>query len=168
MHIIDPYLPKQRIFYKNTDCFILDENELLIKTVISFEDPHNTTQCLESLITKPEAHIVNVSDVKSWRKDGFYFYSYSMERLKPISQDERKAFHFLCHRYVGRISHKPFQEVKSALLEQSMFLDFDPDSVLTFYQSIINSTYIHPDVAPRNIMKKGNHFKLIDLERLTK
>lgn len=92
-----------------------------------------------------------------------------MERLFPLTEDEKKFFATFAPKYPGPWTSPSLKEFTNSLLEQSDFLDLDNQAFLTFYQNIIQSKYLHPDFAAHNIMKNScGQFQFIDYENLIK
>lgn len=98
----------------------------------------------------------------------YVVYSYTMEKLNKISEDEKKVFHsILSHEDLGIVKKYTINKINEMLLGMSIGLDFDINKVLFFYNEIKKINIIHEDLHDRNIMKdnKGN-FKLIDFDRI--
>lgn len=96
-----------------------------------------------------------------------FIYSYRMERLNHLSDDEKRVFESISHRDTDRpavIDKKTF-EMTETLCD---FYDLDFKKTSLFLRSIATSHIIHLDIHPRNIMKDNdNSYKLIDLDRIT-
>lgn len=90
-----------------------------------------------------------------------------MDKLEPCSEDERKVFHSVLS-HEDRNLKKNYNEaqLKNILSDLQSGLDFDFDEVLQFCLDVKECKFVHLDLHPRNIMKKNNHFKLIDLDRI--
>lgn len=96
-------------------------------------------------------------------------YSYVMEKLYPITEDEKKVFHTIVS-HEDRNAIKKFSRgaLKETLSGLSKGLDFDEQRIIFFYDNLQNSPLKHQDVCPRNIMKTcQGDFKLIDFDRIT-
>lgn len=91
----------------------------------------------------------------------------SMDKLEPCSEDECKVFHSV-------LSHEDRNLKKDYTKDQLLYmlkglergLDFDLQEALQFCLDVKECKFVHLDLHPRNIMKKNNHFKLIDLDRI--
>ena len=166
-------------------CFdLLDHPNKVIKLGVAYQYDDNlleTVSIIENvckqLILKPSPVYGNVFDFQVLGQysrnqfDGstqsYILYYYLMEKLLPISMDERKVFHsILSHEDSNKRKDFSLSKCKTMLQGLAKGLDFDQDKVLDFYIGILNSPVIQRDIHVRNIMKNhcGN-FKLIDLDR---
>lgn len=101
------------------------------------------------------------------KKQKYFLYYYTMERLEKISEDEKKVFHSILS-HEDRNIEKNFSilKIKEMLRGMSMGLDFDIKNVILFCEQINKSSIYHKDIHPRNILKdKQGRFKLIDFDR---
>jgi hypothetical protein len=111
--------------------------------------------------TQPK-HFVSVFDFGSL--DNVVGFFVKMERLLPLTEDERKLFHTL-------LSHEDFnkqkQFCKSTFDILSNYLDFDRQKAEEFCLLATSGPIVQRDLHERNIMKsKDGHFKIVDLDRL--
>lgn len=98
----------------------------------------------------------------------YLLFFYTMEKLREISEDEKRIFHSI-------LSHEDFgkkKDLSSAKVEELISgmsaLDFDPKKVRLFCDNIKAAPLSHLDMHTRNIMKDDmGNFKLIDLDRVT-
>lgn len=90
-----------------------------------------------------------------------------MDKLEPCSEDEIRVFHSVLS-HEDRNIKKSYSKSRlmSILYGLQSGLDFDFDEVLQFCLDVKECKFVHLDLHPRNIMKKNNHFKLIDLDRI--
>ncbi len=86
----------------------------------------------------------------------YILYSVVMEKLIPISFDEKRVFDTIV---------KGKGTVEELVAGQKDWLIFEPEKVLTFMAQVNSTPLFHNDFNSRNIMKdsEGN-FKLIDLD----
>jgi hypothetical protein len=101
------------------------------------------------------------------QEEKYVLYYYIMEKLKKISEDERKVFHTILSNEDREIvkNYTPAQ-VKKILGGLSTALDFDAERVTFFCDSLRGAPVIHLDLNVRNIMKDGaGNFKLVDFDR---
>jgi serine/threonine protein kinase len=103
------------------------------------------------------------------KKQEYILYYYIMERLVGISEDEKKVFHsLLSHEDRGIFKNYSILKIKKMLEGMQLGLDFDMGRVIFFCEKLMQSSIIHNDLHPRNIMKdKDGNFKLIDFDRCT-
>lgn len=101
-------------------------------------------------------------------KDGkCNLYYYTMDKLKKISEDEKKVFHtILSHEDKNIVKNYSPPQIKKILSELHRGLDFDFKKITFFCDSLRASKVHHQDLHIRNVMKdlQGN-FKLVDLDR---
>lgn len=99
----------------------------------------------------------------------YSIYWTEMERLFPLSEDEKKVCHtVLSHEDAQKPKNYTQDQLNKVLAELSIGLDYDIDRMTAFCLAIKNSFIKHNDIHPRNIMKdKDGNFKLIDLNRIT-
>lgn len=90
-----------------------------------------------------------------------------MDKLDACSEDEVRVFHSVLS-HEDRNLNKCYTEKQliNILSGLSKGLDFDSKEVLKFCLDVKECKFVHLDLHPRNIMKKNNHFKLIDLDRI--
>lgn len=119
------------------------------------------------------AHVYEYKYMGEWvrpeDKVRYALYSYTMERLQKLSEDERKVFHtILSHEDRNIVKDYSTNQLQEILLGLSKGLDFDMEKVIVFRNNLKNTPIDHNDLHPRNIMKdaEGN-FKLIDFDRAT-
>lgn len=104
-----------------------------------------------------------------WRKgvQNFVIHYCIMERLSPLSDDEKRALHSLVSHEDRKIEKdlapKKIKEIVGGLARG---LDFDQEKVILFCDQLREAFLSHSDIHPRNIMKddKG-YFKLVDFDR---
>jgi hypothetical protein len=97
----------------------------------------------------------------------YLLYYYIMQKLFKISDDEKKVFHsILSHEDMGINKEFTLDLVQDMLIGMSKGLEFDINSVLSFYDDIRKVKIKHLDLHVRNIMKdQFGNFKLIDFDR---
>ena len=99
-----------------------------------------------------------------------HIYYYIMERLLPITDDERKVFHTILSHEDRDIDYKKnysINEIKKMLEEMRRGLDFDFKKIILFCENIKAAPIEHLDLHPRNILKNiDGHFKLIDFDSI--
>lgn len=97
----------------------------------------------------------------------FVLYSYTMEKLENISDDEEKVFHtILSHEDRGIVKNFSIKEVQEKLQGLSLGFNFDENKVIIFYNALKKSPIKHNDIHERNIMKdKMGNFKMVDFDR---
>lgn len=107
------------------------------------------------------------NNIESKRKQKFILYYYVMEKLQPLSDDEKRVFHsLLSHEDRGLKKDLSSQRIESMVYGMSKSLDFDKLKVIYFCNHISNMIIHHNDLHPRNIMKDNcGNFKLIDFDR---
>lgn len=95
-------------------------------------------------------------------------YYYIMDKLNPISEDEKKVFHsIISHEDRGIIKNISEGKIKKILDGLSLGLDFDKEKIILFCRAIRASNLFQRDCHERNIMKDNNgYFRFIDLERI--
>lgn len=93
-----------------------------------------------------------------------------MERLLPLTTDEKKVFHsILSHEDRGLSKFLTPEQLHTALDGLEAGLEFDRKQVVKFYAQVVLSSLTHLDLHERNILKdKNGAFKLIDLNRIAK
>lgn len=96
------------------------------------------------------------------------FYYYISEKLKPLSEDEKKVFHTLIsHEDRNIVKNYSDAKIKKILFGLMRGLDVNPKKVIFFCTSLRRSRIKHLDLHSRNIMKNNNgDFKLIDFTRI--
>jgi serine/threonine protein kinase len=92
-----------------------------------------------------------------------------MDRLQKLTEDEKKVFHSLISHEDGNIEKDlSTARVKGIIEGLSKGLDFDEKEVMLFCQRLRESSLVHSDLHPRNVMKCATgQFKLIDFDRAT-
>lgn len=99
----------------------------------------------------------------------YILYSYTMEKLEKLSEDEKRVFHSLLS-HEDREIKKDFSPkiLQEMLTGMQRGLDFDLEKVKFFLNNYKKTKLNHNDLHPRNIMKdvRGN-FRLIDFDRAT-
>lgn len=159
-------------------------NEIIKVSVHVNWDYHNIYDSQKTILSNlahieknSPCHLVKIYDIgkinyitkfKSIHGDlDAYIYSYSMERLIDLSEDERRIWDSISHRDTGdpvKITKQTFENTKT--LCDFYNIDFKKPSF--FLKCITQSNIIHLDVHPRNIMKDNeNNYKLIDLDRIS-
>lgn len=101
-------------------------------------------------------------------KQKYILYYYIMERLLPISEDEKKVFYSsISHRDMGDLRQEySIMEIENAINDMASYLVFDKSKAIDFCKNIIALPFNHRDIHERNIMKdKSGNFKLIDFDR---
>lgn len=108
--------------------------------------------------------------MEHWKSgtQGFILYYYIMEKLRNLSEDERRIFHsILSHEDKGIEKNFSSEKIQEMLDGMSRGLDFDEDKVKLFCEKIKRAPVSHLDIHVRNIMKDDlGNFKLIDLDRV--
>jgi len=101
-------------------------------------------------------------------KQYFIIYSYTMEKLNKISEDERRVFHsILSHEDRGIEKNFSSDKIREMLEGLARGLDFDAEKVTLFCDNIRAAPVSHLDIHVRNIMKnESGNFKLIDFDRI--
>lgn len=97
----------------------------------------------------------------------YVLYYYTMEKLNPISEDEKRVFHtLLSHEDNNVVKNYSKSKVKEIVESLHRALDFDKGKVMMLCDDIRSSVIEHNDLNPRNIMKNDRgDFKLIDFDR---
>ena len=97
----------------------------------------------------------------------FVLYYYVMDKLKKISDDERKVFDSLIsHGDSGKEKNFSLPKIKEMISGLNRGLDFDPEKVYSFCEAIQNDPVKHLDLHSRNVMKNDQgYFKCVDLDR---
>ena len=97
----------------------------------------------------------------------FVLYYYIMEKLKKITDDERKVFDSLIsHEDAGKEKKFSQTKIKEMIHGLSRGLDFDTEKVYNFCEGLKKDPLKHLDLHPRNIMKNDQgYFKCVDLDR---
>lgn len=91
------------------------------------------------------------------------FYQTTMERLNLISADEKKLFKTIVRQH--RDVKASWQKIIKDVREQSHWLDFDLEKVVSFIYLLEDAPIEHDDMSSSNILKDNNgNFKLIDLD----
>ncbi len=91
------------------------------------------------------------------------FYQTTMERLNLISLDEKRVLKTLVQAH--RDLKRTWAQIAVLVRDQSYWLDFDLEKVMSFIYLLEDSPIIHHDMSSSNIMKdKDGNFKLIDLD----
>jgi serine/threonine protein kinase len=90
-------------------------------------------------------------------------YSTTMEKLNSISPEEKKLFKTIVHQY--RDIRADWSKIIQDVREQSSWLDFDLEKVVSFIYLFKDSPIEHHDMSSSNILKDNDgNFKLIDLD----
>ena len=104
-----------------------------------------------------------------WRNgiQNFVIHYCIMERLFPLTEDEKKVFHSLVSHEDREIEKDLSPEkIEKMLRGLARGLDFDAEMVILFCNQIRTSLLNHNDLHFRNIMKnKIGEFKTIDFDR---
>jgi hypothetical protein len=103
-------------------------------------------------------------------KDGlqkFLIHYYIMEKLFPITEDEKKVFHSIAsHEDRGIKKDFSSEKIDETLQGLARGLDFDEKMITLFCTQLRGSSIQFNDLHPRNIMKNNfNQFKIIDFDR---
>lgn len=138
----------------------------------------NVADVLSYLINKKPPHFAKVS---MWgylgqysrevsfgkKKQKFVMYFYIMEKLFPITEDEKKVFHsIVSHEDRGIEKNYSPEKIREMLQGMSRGLDFDETKITLFCQHLRQAHVLHQDIAVRNIMKNAvGEFKLVDMDR---
>lgn len=94
------------------------------------------------------------------RKESFILYYMVMEKLFPLTSDEKKLFKTICDAYE---QHSP--SIKKIVNEQADWLSFDKEKVFSFLNQFDNSPIVQNDFQRRNIMKdREGNYKIIDFD----
>lgn len=157
----------------------LDEPGNAIKLSIVYSDDedaivkfNNLERVYKFIIDNPNDILVKVfkfgriyngaRDIFGWEQEYIIYYSI-MEKLLPISDDERKTFKTICDSFNGIL--KTNRSIKELINELNGWLEFDKDKVFDFYKSLHSLKIEHRDIEARNIMKNyDGQFKLIDFD----
>ena len=92
-----------------------------------------------------------------------YFSTY--EKLKKISEEEKKALHSLLDFYE---KNEKLEKVKNEMKVLSKYFDFNHEKYVDFYQNLCLLNFHHNDMHIRNIMKdESSNLKLIDFDKST-
>lgn len=161
---------------------LINEPDKVIKLSILYEDDiskHYYTQIvpvLDFLITNPidicarvyaHTYLGTFNRVRYADQQRFILYSYTMEKLEKISNNENRVFHtILCHEDRGIVKNYSVEKVREILKGLSHGLDFDEKRIIFFYENLKKSPLNHNDMHVRNIMKnKEGDYRLIDFDR---
>lgn len=100
-------------------------------------------------------------------KQNLVLYYYIMEKLLPLSEDEKRVFHtILSHEDNNKVKDLSIDKIKKNLQGLSCGLDFDAEKVILFCENLRSSPVKHLDMHSRNIMKDTfGSFMLIDMDR---
>jgi serine/threonine protein kinase len=101
------------------------------------------------------------------QKQGYILYYCVMERLKKLSEDEKKVFHsLLSHEDRGAVKNFSFEKMREILDGLEIGLSFSKERVISFCEQLAVSKVQHLDLHPRNVMVNSlGEFKLIDFDR---
>ena len=148
--------------WDNQDIYQVQKNILGSLKYIEKSEPQHLVKISEI------GSIIYITKFRSIHGDlDAFIYSYKMERLNHLSDDEKRVFESISHRDSGNhpeINKKTF-EMTERLCD---FYELDFKKTSLFLKSIATSHIIHLDIHPRNIMKDNdNNYKLIDLDRIT-
>ena len=96
-------------------------------------------------------------------KEDVIFYQTTMERLSPVSIDEKRVLKTIVKSH--RDLNKTWNQIIISVRDQSYWLDFDVEKMISFIYFLDDAPIIHHDMSSSNIMKdKNGNFKLIDLD----
>lgn len=131
----------------------------------------NNKKAIEYIIDNDIKHFCKIYDfglVKVFENDYRIIYFYLMEKLNPLSDDERKVFHStISHEDFNKIKNFDEKRINNIVNEMSHFFDFDKQKVTQFINEVQYSNVKHLDIHPRNIMKDNfGNFKFIDFDRI--
>lgn len=97
-------------------------------------------------------------------KQKYIVYYCVMDKLQPLSEDEKKVLKTICDVYNKNV--KQTKPMKDILKDLSSWFCFDQAKVLEFYEMLLACPIQHNDVHRRNILKdSNNNFRLIDFDR---
>jgi serine/threonine protein kinase len=110
-----------------------------------------------------------VREMPYW-KDGyqnFVIHYCIMEKLLPLTEDEKKVFHTLISHEDRKIKKDLSPEkIGETLRGLARGLDFDAEMIILFCEQMRKTNFSHSDIHPRNILKDTNgHYKFIDFDR---
>lgn len=157
---------------------IIDSTSKVIKFGISFDEDESEyssynykslTKVLGFIqLQQPSAYVRVYDYGRTCETDEAMIYYCVMEKLREISEDERRIFHsILSHEDFGKKKDLSAAKVEELISGMSA-LDFDPKKVRLFCDNIKAPPLSHHDMHTRNIMKDSiGNFKLIDLDRVT-
>lgn len=129
---------------------------------------------IEYLINKPfpcYVNIFNFNFLKSFKKEfddeECLIYSYEMEKLNKITDDEKRVFDFLVsHEDRNIVKNYDSAQCKKILAGHRSALDFDAERIMFFLDALKIAPVKHLDIHTRNIMKDDlGNFKLTDMDR---
>jgi len=138
---------------------------------------NNILYILKHLINKKNNLYVNIYDYGIIKRDyrntingpqEYILYFYIMDKLNPITEDEKKVFHSIIS-HEDRNLNKNYSEekLKKVLDGLARGLDFDKEKIMLFYRKSKCSSLQQSDIHPRNIMKDSdNNFRFIDIDRV--
>ena len=97
----------------------------------------------------------------------YILYYCVMERLKELSEDEKKVFHsILSHEDRGIIKNFPLNKLRRILQGLGLGLEFSEEKVMVFLDKLKSSKVRHLDLHQRNVMVDNHgNYKLIDFDR---
>lgn len=164
------------------ECYsIVGDPNKVLKLSIIFDLPQNRMgvrfqrlqQALDYVIKhQPEAYARVYEQVylgtSLIEEKKFILYSYLMEKLLKISEDETKVFHtILSHEDRGITKNYSSAKIEKILSGLSRGLDFDAEKIILFCDNIRKVPVAHLDMHNRNIMKNEiGIFKLVDLDKI--
>jgi hypothetical protein len=147
------------------EVYALPDNKVL---KISFTVFPIKTQVYEYLIKNPANHYASVFYFKYMGVfNEHHLYLSVLERLNPLSEDEKKVFHsIMCHEDRNAKKNFSIKKVSQMLDSLSKALDFPKEEVMLFYKRVTQDNIIHQnDIHVRNIMKSSKNYKLVDFDR---
>lgn len=155
---------------------LVDHSDKVIKLCVLYSTNEyflqNIVPVLTSLIFNPVdifARVYTYEHLGTFQRESqkFILYSYTMEKLESISEDEKKVFHtIISHEDRGIKKNFSTKKVREILKGLSRGLDFDEKRVIFFYENLKNSSVQHTDTHVRNVMKdKQGNFKMVDFDR---
>ena len=159
---------------------IIGESNKVIKLCVLYESYNNINEyysktivpVLTLLISNPVdifARVYTHEYLGTFQSEfkKFILYSYTMEKLENISEDEKKVFHtIISHEDRGIIKNYSTKEVQEILGGLSLGLDFNEERVIFFYEKLKSSPINHTDLHVRNVMKdKRGFFRMVDFDR---
>jgi serine/threonine protein kinase len=162
----DDMVLKISILYEHSMIDSIDEKFNLIKDNILYIQSNAPKHFAK--VCDFEYQLTNERDTVNGPQK-YIVYSYWIEKLNKISDDEKKVFHtIMSHEDLNKQKKLSKKQLVSTLKGLARALDFDVEKVILFHEQYHSSNVIHNDVHPRNIMKDNlGNFKLIDIDNIT-
>ncbi len=129
-----------------------------LEKVIQFQIKHNHPAFVRifdfNLLSFGSSHV-------KYGSEDVVLYSTTMEKLNLVSSEEKKLLKTIEYRDVKASWKNIIKDVR----EQSSWLDFDLEKVISFIYLLKDSPIEHKDMGSSNILKDNDgNFKLIDLD----